>query len=221
MVQWVLDSLATAKTVGRAVVVGLEGGLFFPREIHYLANQGGMMDNILAGAHKIMELDPQSRSILLISSDIPAVTGPHIDWVLGQALATNDDFYYCVIERQAMEGSFPGCRRTFFRFRDKEVCGGDLVVINTGVFSMDAGIWQRLSAARKSRWKTVAAIGPLVLLRFLLGRLTIEEAVRVASRRLGIRGRALDCQFPEAGMDVDKPFQRDLVEEALRRRGSR
>jgi len=218
MVQWVLDSLATAKTVGRAVVVGLEGGLSFPREIHYLANQGGMMDNILAGAHKIMELDPQSRYMLLISSDIPAITGPHIDWVLGQALATNDDFYYCVIERQAMEGSFPGCRRTFFHFRDKEVCGGDMVVINTGVFSMDAGIWQRLSAARKSRWKTAATIGFDVLLLFLLRLLTIDEAVRRASRRLGVRGRAIHCPYPEVGMDVDKPFQLELVDGFIVRR---
>lgn len=221
MLRWVLEALAAARSVGRVVVVGPEAGLSFPRELHYLESRGGYLENVLAGARRILELDPGAQRLLLVSADIPAIRAEHIDWVVGQAEDSDHDFYYCVIDRKAMEGSFPGCRRSFFRFRDREVCGGDLAVVGASVFAMGTGLWRRLSEARKSRWKTVGAIGPLVLLRFLLGRLTIEEAVRVASRRLGIRGRALDCQFPEAGMDVDKPFQRDLVEEALRRRGSR
>ena len=93
-----------------------------------------------------------------------------------------------------------------------------MVVINTGVFSMDAGIWQRLSAARKSRWKIAATIGFDVLLLFLLRLLTIDEAVRRASLRLGVRGRAIHCPYPEVGMDVDKPFQLELVDHFIARR---
>ena len=71
-----------------------------------------------------MGLDARADHLLVISSDIPAAAGAQIDWV---------------IERRAMEELFPGCRRTFFRFRDMEVCGGDLAVISTRSFSMDAG----------------------------------------------------------------------------------
>jgi len=220
MVQWVLDALGAARGVDRAVVVGPEGGLAFARELHYVANQGEYLDNLLAGAHRLLELDPRARRLLVISADIPAITSEHIDWVTRQAEESDDDFYYCVIDRQAMESSFPGCRRTFFRLRDREVCGGDLAVVRTSVFDTEAGVWQRLSAARKSRWRMAAVIGPSVLLRFLLGRLTVQQAERLASRRLGVRGRALNCPFPEVGMDVDKPFQLDLVETALRRRGA-
>jgi hypothetical protein len=35
---------------------------------------------------------------------------------------------------------------------------------------------------------------------------------------VNVRGRAVNCPHPEVGMDVDKPFQLDLVEEYLRRR---
>ncbi len=220
MIQWVLDALAASKRVRRAVVVGMDGGLRYPRELIYVSNHGGMLDNLSAGAKKIMELDPRADRILIISSDIPTVTGPQIDWVIEQTLAANDDFSYCVIERQPMEGLFPGCRRTFFRFRDKEVCGGDLAVISTRLFSMDAGIWQRLTEARKSRWRTAATIGFDVLILFLLRRLSLDDAVRRASRRVNVRGRAINCPHPELGMDVDKPFQRDLVEDLLRRRSA-
>jgi molybdopterin-guanine dinucleotide biosynthesis protein A len=220
MAQWVLDALAASTQIRRAVVVGLDGGLQFPRELVYLPNHGGLLDNMLAGAHKIRELDPQADYLLVISGDIPAVTAAQIDWVIAQALATQDDVYYCVIERRVMEERFPGCHRTFYRFRDKEVCGGDLAVVNTRVFSGDTGIWQRLTEARKSPLKTAATIGFGLLFLFLLGRLTIDETVRRAGLRLKVRGRAIHCPHPEVGMDVDKPFQRDLVEEYLRRRAA-
>lgn len=220
MVQWVLDALAASSRVQRAVVVGLDGGLRYPRQLVYVPNHGGLLDNIQAGAGKIQELDPQARYLLVVSGDVPALTAAQIDWVIAQSLATEDDFYYCVIERRAMEERFPGCHRTFYRFRDKEVCGGDLAVVNTRVFLGDTGIWRRLTEARKSPLKTAATIGFGLLFLFLIGRLTIDQAVRRAGHRLKVRGRAVHCPYPEAGMDVDKPFQRDLMEEHLRRRAA-
>jgi molybdopterin-guanine dinucleotide biosynthesis protein A len=221
MAQRVLDALADAKQIRRVVVVGLDGGLRFPRELAFVANHGDMLDNVLAGARKILELDAQAERLLVISSDIPSATGAGIDWVIEQAGTTHDDFYYCVMERRSMEELFPGCRRTFYRFRDREVCGGDLAVISTRLFSMDTSIWQRLTAARKSRWRTAATIGFGVLILFLLHRLSIDDAVRHASRRLNVRGRAIACPYAELGMDIDKPFQLDLVEQLIRRRSER
>jgi molybdopterin-guanine dinucleotide biosynthesis protein A len=220
MAQWVLDALAASTQVRRAVVVGLDGGLRFPRELAYVPNHGSMLDNVHAGAQKILELDPGAGHLLVLSSDIPSVQGVHIDWVIARALTEPADFSYCVIEQQAMEGLFPGCRRTFFRFRDQVVCGGDMAFISTRLFSMDAGVWQRLTAARKSRWRTAAIIGLDVLALFLVNRLSIDEAVRRASRRLHVSGRAIRCPYPEIGMDVDKPFQLGLVEDLVRRRAA-
>ena len=220
MAQWVLDALGAARLVRRAVVVGLDGGLRYPRELVYVPNHGSMLDNVHAGAETIMRLDPRADRILVVSSDIPTAPGAQIDWVIEQTQAADDDFSYCVIARQPMERVFPGSRCTFYRFRDGEVCGGDMAVISTRLFSMDAGIWQRLTAARKSRVKTAATIGLDVLILFLLRRLSLDEAVRRASRRLRVRGRAVACPHPELGMDVDKPFQLDMVEEYLRRRAA-
>lgn len=220
MVQWVLDALSAASRVRRVVVVGLESGLRCARELACVPNHGGMLDNVHAGAQKIMAIDPRVSHLLVVSSDIPAVSGSQIDWVVDQALAAPGDFCYCVIEQAAMEAAFPGCRRTYFRFRDLVVSGGDMAVISTRLFSMDAGVWQRLTEARKSRWKTAATIGLDVLLLFLLRRLSLDEAVARASRRLEVVGRAIRCPFPEVGMDIDKPFQLELVERFLSRRAA-
>ena len=45
MAQWVLDALGASRQVRRAVVVGLDGGLRYPRELVYVPNHGGMLDN--------------------------------------------------------------------------------------------------------------------------------------------------------------------------------
>lgn len=220
MAQWVLDALGASRSVRRAVVVGLESGLRYPRDLVYVPNHGSMLENINAGAQKIIELDPTASHLLLLSSDIPTVSGDHIDWVIERAMARPVDFSYCVIEQQVMEARFPGSRRTYYRFRDCVVCGGDMAIVGTRLFSLDAGVWQRLTAARKSRLKTAAIIGLDVLVLFLLRALSIDDAVRRASRRLGVSGQAIASPYPEVGMDVDKPFQRDLVEQVLRRRAA-
>jgi hypothetical protein len=219
MAQSVLDALAEARRVEGVVVVGIEGGLFYPGEIEYVPNRGGMIENARAGAARLLELHRDARRVLFVSSDIPAARGPQIDWVIESAEASDEDLFYCVVARRDMEASFPGCRRTYYRFRGEEVCGGDLMIAATRLISSESPIWGRLEAARKSPLGTAAAIGPEVLVLFLLGLLTVDGAARLAGRRLGLRGRALRCPFPELGMDVDKPFQRDIVEDFMSRRG--
>jgi hypothetical protein len=48
-----------------------------------------------------------------------------------------------------------------------------------------------------------------------LGRLSIPWGQRRISQRLGVNGRILISPYAEAGMDVDKPHQYDLVKREL------
>jgi hypothetical protein len=114
-----------------------------------------------------------------------------------------------------MEKRYGGSGRTYIRFRDRVVCGGDVVVVRTKAFAGDGEVWKRLTEGRKSYLKMAAAVGLEMLVLILFRRLTIAETVRKASARLGIRGMALNCPHAEVGMDVDKPFQFDIVEQDL------
>ena len=49
-------------------------------------------------------------------------------------------------------------------------------------------------------------------------QITLERAVKKVTKRLNLTGQAVVCPYAEVGMDVDKPFQLDMVEEYLRRR---
>jgi hypothetical protein len=76
-------------------------------------------------------------------------------------------------------------------------------------------IWRTLIGNRKSPLKQAAAIGYDTLFQLLFRQLTLEDAVARVSERIGIDGKAILWPWAEAGMDVDKPHQLELVRKDL------
>ncbi|OGO28295.1 MAG: hypothetical protein A2W33_03215 [Chloroflexi bacterium RBG_16_52_11] len=222
MIQWVIDALTQASRVENIIIIGLteDSGVTSPKIAGYIPNQGGMVDNFLAGVKKTMEINPNSVHALLVSSDIPTITGDMVDWLVNTALETDHEAYYNVIPRQVMEQRFPGSKRSYTRLKDVEVCGGDMNLIKTSLVTQNNEIWIKLVAARKNVFKQAALIGydTLFLLAFRL--VTLDQAVKKASLRLHIKGKAVVCPYAEVGMDVDKPHQLEMVRADFTRRAA-
>lgn len=222
MVQWVLDALSDSVAVHHVIVAGLgpDCGVTCTKALEFIPNQGGMLENIFAGAHRILTLNPGAEVILSVSSDIPAITGRIVDWMGSEVAGGDFDVCYNFITREMMENRFPGSRRTYTRFKDAEVCGGDLTAFRTRLLTSDGGVWRELVESRKNVLKQAAIIGYGTLLKLLLRQLTIDAAVARVSKRLGLKARAIACPFPEIGMDVDKPYQLELLRADLAGRGA-
>jgi hypothetical protein len=179
-----------------------------------------MIENILAGVKKVMEINPAARQVLLVSSDIPAITADMVDWEVEATLQTEVDLCYNVVKREVIEARFPGSKRTFTRLKDMQVCGADMNVISTSVINKDPAIWERLVASRKNPLKQAAIIGFDTLILAMLGIITLDEALKKATSRLHMTGRVIICPFAEAAMDVDKPNQLELIRADLEQRGA-
>ncbi|MEX1248737.1 MAG: nucleotidyltransferase family protein [Anaerolineales bacterium] len=217
MVQWVLDALSAAKSIGRVVIVGLEesSGMKCGVPLAYIPNQGGMLENIRAGARKIAELNPKVEFALIVSSDIPTITAVMVDWACAQVRPGQDDAVYNVIKRDVMEKRFPNSRRTFTKLKGMEVCGGDMNPASVPLILSHTGPWEKIAAARKSPVRQASLIGFDTLLLFLLRALTLEQAAARVSKRLGLRARGVVCPYPELGMDVDKLHHLEIVRRDL------
>ena len=98
------------------------------------------------------------------------------------------------------------------------VCGGDMTAFRTVLITGENSQVQRLIDARKNVFKLAAVIGYSTLLLLLLRRLTLDGAVKRATKSLEVTARALRCPYPEIAMDVDKPFQLDLLHAELAER---
>ena len=220
MIQWVLDALEDAQTIDGIVIIGLppESEVVSSKVMARIPNQGGMVDNIRTGVNKVLEMRPGAQHVLLVSSDIPTITGEMVDWVVNTALESDHEAYYNVITRQVMEQRFPGSNRSYMRLRDVEVCGGDMNLIKTSLVTQNDELWNKLVAARKNALKQAALIGYDTLFLVFFHLVNLDSAVKKAAKRLHLTGRAILCPYAEVGMDVDKPFQLELVRTDLSRK---
>lgn len=215
MVQWILDALGDAKKVDNVIVIGLEpkSGLTCKKPLHYVPNQGRMLANIVTGVKKSIELNEKNEYVLIVSSDIPALKGEMVDWLVDTSMQTEDELYYGVCPREVMEARFPTSKRTYTKLKDMEICGADINVIHVNQITQHLDTWEALIGNRKSPLRQAAVIGLDTLFQLFTRQFTLQGLVERASQRIGIKGRAIIWSQAEPCMDIDKPHQLELMRE--------
>lgn len=121
------------------------------------------------------------------------------------------DVSVLLARRETIEQAAPGTRRTYLRFADGAWSGCNLFFLATPAAAAALQLWQMVEADRKRPWRIVGRLGPLLLLRYLLGRLTLREAIAHLGKRAGIAAQAIESPFGLAAVDVDKPEDLTLV----------
>ena len=223
MVQWVLDALSGSDCIRRVVVVGLDEAseLTCDKTLGFIPNQGSMIANISAGVAWVLGQDASARHALIVSSDIPTIRPEIVDWNVTTSLQTDHEAYYSFISQETMERRFPGSNRSYFKLKEGRFSGGDMNMMQTALASNYHPAWRTIIDARKNVFKQASLIGLDTLLKLATGRMSVAGAVQVAQRRLGINGRVLMCPYAEAGMDIDKPHQYEMLKAELETRGQR
>jgi CTP:molybdopterin cytidylyltransferase MocA len=218
MAQWVLDAVSRASSVVSIVIVGLsaDDGLHSDKQIVYVPDAGGILENVLGGIEKLQSMNPSAEHALVVASDIPALTSEMVQWRIDTAQSSDADLNYIVIPRSTMEARFPEARRTYVRLKDAEVCGGDINIARLAL-ARNEELWGKLVQARKSVVRQAALLGFDLLLLLLLRQITLLQAQERVSQRLGVKGVVTISPFAEVGMDVDKPEQVEILQKHLAR----
>jgi len=149
--------------------------------------------------------------VLIVSSDIPAITGEMVDWLVEEIEKDPADIHYGVIPREVMEKRFPDSRRTWTHLKGSDLCGADINASHVRMATEHLDTWEELIGRRKSPLRQAATIGLGTLLLMLLRQLTLEDLVSRVTMRIGIQGKAVVWPWAEAGMDVDKPHQLEIM----------
>jgi hypothetical protein len=88
------------------------------------------------------------------------------------------------------------------------------------MLTTEGGVWRELIEARKNILRQAAIIGWGTFFLLFTRQLTLNGAVERVANRLEITARAIMCPYPEVGMDVDKPYQLEILQTELARRSS-
>lgn len=218
MAQWVIDALTHSPAVQSITVMGLEpdSKLESDKPLDYLPDSGGMFENIKLGILHAAEICPEQDKVIVASSDVPAVRPEMINWLVSQIADAPDSLvYYNVIQKETMEARFPGANRSYVRFKDVSLCGGDLNLIDQRFFTAEKPIWKELTENRKQPLRQAALLGLDNLLLVALHLVTLDTAVKRICKRLDIPATALRCPYAEMAMDADKPHQLAILQRDL------
>jgi hypothetical protein len=134
------------------------------------------------------------------------------------AVPVDADAAVAVVRASLLQRSYPNAIRTYYRFAGEGYSGCNLFLLQSPDALRVVELWTRLERHRKQPWRLIAEVGPIALLRFLLGRLDLEGAMHHLSTRVGAKVRAVEMPFAEAAIDVDKPADLELAEAILARR---
>lgn len=218
MAQRVINALTASSAISEVYVVGLapNSGLTSEKPLHFLTDQGDIFENIRHGVLRASKDHPEQSKVMIASADIPAIRPEMVDWFASEVIKDNTSLlYYNVIPQSIMEARFPGSKRSYVRFKDLAVCGGDLNAVDTRIFLVEQPIFKQLIGERKHPLKQARMLGFDNLFLIALRIATLERVVKRISKRLGLDARALLCPYAEMAMDADKPHQLAILRQDL------
>jgi len=166
-------------------------------------------------AARAMDEIPADKPVLITTADHALLSRKIIDYFCSRALDSDYDVLVTLADYQQVTRAYPGVKRTALRFSDAGYSGCNLFAFLTPAGRRIADFWTRVESQRKNPFRVIGAAGWIAVLRYLLGRLTLEEGLQRISRRLGLRVGVVVMPYPEAAVDVDTVHDWQLVEQIL------
>jgi len=227
MVSRVLQTLEKSHTVGKRILCGPSwetvqdtpflGALIESGEVQWVEPQGG--PSLSVGS--FLNEHPQEFPILVTTADHALLTAEMVDYFLGEAQQVGADVAVGLVPYSLVAASYPHSKRTVTRFSGGGFCGSNLFVLFTPKAMRIVEFWSHIERERKHPLRLIRTLGGVVLVRYVLGWLSLSDALARLGRRLDLRVKEILLPFPEAAIDVDNPDDLALAEKILvkRRKG--
>jgi molybdopterin-guanine dinucleotide biosynthesis protein A len=166
-------------------------------------------------AFQAMQRIPDATPVLVTTADHPLLSATIIDEFCAQSTTRRVDVTVGLTPYALVKQGFPDMKKTVLRFRDGDYCGSNLFAFLTSRGRRMADYWRRVENQRKSPLKIIRLLGWGAVIRYLLGRLTLENALTTLSRRLDLRLDAVILPYAEAAVDIDSIADHDIVQKKL------
>lgn len=223
VIQWTFDALFAANHA-RLALVGPTAALVEQHQafaslasdprVQWLEPQAGPA---ASAVHGIERLD--RFPILLTAADHALLQGVWVDQFVDQAKqvadATQADIVIGLVAYNKVRAAFPGSKRTLLRFSNASFCGSNLFFIAGPRGVNGIRYWRKLEQLRKSPWRIASAIGVGLCVRYLLGRLSSEQAMVALSEAAGCKVRVCELTEPRLAVDVDSQADFQLANRLL------
>jgi GTP:adenosylcobinamide-phosphate guanylyltransferase len=224
MVIRVLDTLAACDLITKIILCGPPEILHaYCPELKQRISSGQVswlpnLDSPSRSAESSLNHIPENIPVLLTTADHALLTPSIVQNFLRHSLTADSDATVGASRQQDIETAFPGSKRTVIRLRDGKFCGCNLFTFNTQGRKL-VKFWRQAEDLRKHPWQLIRKVlGFRIVLSYLLGRLTLQQALAAVSEKSGVKIQAIIMDDPRAGVDVDKIEDFVLAEAILNKK---
>ncbi|SFQ15023.1 MobA-like NTP transferase domain-containing protein [Nitrosomonas cryotolerans] len=209
MIIRVLDVLAASDLVSSTILCGPPES-FLPAcpELKHRIESGQVtwlpnLNSPARSAESGFKLLDKDTPVLLTTADHALLTPTTLEYFLNQSYAANADATVGLVKHEDMMTAFPGTKRTVTRLRDGGFCGCNLFTFNPRGREL-VTFWRQAEDMRKRPWRLILQIlGLRMVLAYLLGSLTLKQALKAVSEKSRVNIQAVILPDPQAGIDVD------------------
>ena len=223
VIDWQLDALRQSPYVEEIYLLGLgPKDAFFDHPVQHVPVElkADFPDKLSAGLSFLRSQGKEPEMIVISSSDAPAMSVGSVNLFFEHLHALKGyDFVLSVVPEDITEKVFPHAGRVVGRFRDHQVYPGELYALSPAAIIRGQEVIHELGRRRRliNRQKEKIGMWPItryvarrpktwpLILKFLLGRASLQEGERAFSLAFDCRAKAVIIPDPGFGMDMDLP----------------
>jgi molybdopterin-guanine dinucleotide biosynthesis protein A len=201
MAYHVLRALKQSQSVSFISYVGQTEASFTSLTDALLPPGESMAASLALGSGAALAKYPQ-QPLLILSADVPWLTPNAVDTLVQNAPVV--DLLYPIIPRSVSEQQFPQQKRTYVKIAEGQFTGGNVILISVKMLPKLLSVLNQLHAARKNPLGLARLFGVDIIIKLLLGRVTIPELETRANKILKADLKAWITDDASLGADVDK-----------------
>ena len=209
MVHRVLDALTAAQQVGPLILCGPSRSLIeqdAELKARIAKNEFIWIDSQSTpslSTYNALQAFPRSKPVLVTTADHALLTPQIVDFFCSAALQMKCDVAVGLTAYEGVMSAFPETRRTAIKFKDGSYSGCNLFAFLNSESDRAAQFWRRIEQERKKPLRLMQLLGWWTVVRYLLGRISLEDGLARLSRKMQVRLRPVLLPFPQAAIDVD------------------
>ncbi|MHB1462071.1 MAG: nucleotidyltransferase family protein [Armatimonadota bacterium] len=202
IVQSVIEAVINSGRVENVVVVG---NVPAPNGISKVADKGSFVNNLYGG---LTELGP-TEYVLIATADAPFLTAEAVADFVDQSLQKGVDVCWPIIPVEECKRLFPNMARTTLKVAEGSFTGGNLFMAKAVALQRVRPMINTFFEARKSVKQIASLLGPVMIVRLILGRLFpsllgIHHIKTRLNEVMGVNFEEIITHDAGVGVDVDK-----------------
>ncbi len=223
MVIRVLDTLQAARQVESLILCGpsqvlieQEPGLkalLKTGKVVWLANH----TTPSLSTYHALQAFPNNKPVLVTTADHALLTPQIVDYFCDQARRMQCDVAVGLAAYDRIVTAFPESRRTAIKFKNGGYSGCNLFGFLSPRSDRAAEFWGQIEKERKKPLRMIRVLGWRSVVRYLMGRISLDDGLKELSHKMQIKVRAVILPFPQAAVDVDTVDDWHFVEQLAKK----